>query len=228
MPRVASSFDTAFGSDADNRQKKGPSICELSDYEKLNSGQDGGKSESSSGASASSSSSSSSDGSAKKKTNLVASGGAGRHTKRLVDMKTAAAVAAVNNSSSVGAKKVAAAASSSKKANRSIGSATKKKGSEVKKKKKKPVVKKRQAAVKPAARPVAEPGRLVRISDYQGRVSSPFTSPITRLSLTFTPEAVDGDAKGKKKGKSTTATPSKRRATMVSGGGTGRFNIKQG
>jgi hypothetical protein len=47
------------------------------------------------------------------------------------------------------------------------------------------------------------------------------------LSLTFTPEAVDA-GRGKKKGKSATATPSKRRATMVSGGGTGRFNIKQG
>ena len=155
MPRTAPSYDSAFASDIDEQPKKASSICELSSYEKLNSGQTkGGKSDASSsdssGASSPSSSSpsSSSDGTTAPSSiqvsnkNRLSLGGAGRHTKRLVDMKTAAAVASVHKSGSVGAKKVAAAAAAASTAKKkrgrrstsgSIGSA-KKKGSTEKKK----------------------------------------------------------------------------------------------
>ena len=280
MPRTARSYDSAFASDAESGQKhnKATSICELSSYEKLNSGQTDhdqgegtGKSESSSGTSSSSpsSSSSSSDESSTKaprpgkNKNRVSLGGAGRHTKRLVDMKTAAAVATVHKSGSVGAKKVAAAANSTAKktkgnggrrsANGNVGSA-KKKGSTEKNAKKPAAVaaatkkRKKQSAANAKTKPeeqvaadpkppasVAMPGRLVRISDYRRRMEpSPISSPIHRVNLTFTPEAMEaaGSQKQKQgKGKKTadtvaTGTSKKRSAAMVSGG-TGRFNIKQ-
>ena len=264
MPRTAPSYDSAFASDIDEQPKKASSICELSSYEKLNSGQTkGGKSDASSsdssGASSPSSSSpsSSSDGTTAPSSiqvsnkNRLSLGGAGRHTKRLVDMKTAAAVASVHKSGSVGAKKVAAAAaaaaSTAKKkrgrrsTNGSIGSAKKKSSTEKKKpaaavaaaaakKRKKKQSSSSSAAAKPAS--VAMPGRLVRISDYRRRMDpSPISSPIHRVNLTFTPEAVEAADKQKKEERqkaTTTATAAskKRSATMVSGG-TGRFNIKQ-
>ena len=284
MPRTARSYDSAFASDAesDQKQNKATSICELSSYEKLNSGQTDhdqgegtGKSDASSGTSSPSSSPSSSDESTArapnpdKNKNRVSLGGAGRHTKRLVDMKTAAAVAKVHKSGSVGANKVAAASaakSTAKKAtgnggrrsaNGNIGSA-KKKGSTEKKAKKPAAVaaatkkRKKQSAsnakTKTKTKPkeqatadpkppasVAMPGRLVRISDYRRRMEpSPVSSPIHRVNLTFTPEAMEaaGSQKQKQgKGKKTadtvaTGTSKKRSAAMVSGG-TGRFNIKQ-
>ena len=274
MPRTARSYDSAFASDAESGQKhnKATSICELSSYEKLNSGQtdhDQGEGTGKSGTSSSfSSSPSSGESSTKaprpgKNKNRVSLGGAGRHTKRLVDMKTAAAVATAHKSDSVGAKKVAAAANwTAKKAkgngglrstNGNVGSA-KKKGSTEKKAKKPAAVaaatkkRKKQSAANAKTKPeeqvaadpkppasVAMPGRLVRISDYRRRMEpSPISSPIHRVNLTFTPEAMEaaGSQKQKQgKGKKTadtvaTGTSKKRSAAMVSGG-TGRFNIKQ-
>ena len=94
MPRTARSYDSAFASDADEQPKKASSICELSSFEKLNSGQTkGGKSDASCGDSSSGTSSSSSDKSSTLSSiqasnkNRLSLGGAGRHTKRLVDMK---------------------------------------------------------------------------------------------------------------------------------------------
>ena len=289
MPRTARSYDSAFASDAESGQKKkkeATSICELSSYEKLNSGQTDqgegtGKSDASSGTSSSPSSSSSSDASATdapspdKNKNRLSIGGAGRHTKRLVDMKTAAAVAAVNRSDtrSVGVKKVTAAASSTsakaaaksmakkakgngsrRSANGNIGSAQKKGSTEKKAKKPAAVAaatKKRKkqsasnangksntkskdepAAAKPLAS-VAMPGRLVRISDYRRQMEpSPISSPIHRVNLTFTPEAMEAadEKQRQKKDEKTTDTamgPSKKRSAAMVSGGTGRFNIKQ-
>ena len=276
MPRTPRSYDSAFASDAESgqTQNEATSICELSSYEKLNSGgptdqgEGTGNSDVRSGTSRSSASLSSSDESTAKASNpdknknRVSLGGAGRHTKRLVDMKTAAAVATVHKSGSVGAKKVAAAANSTAKkrkgnggrrsASGNIGSAKKKGSTETKTKKRAAVAaatKKRKkqsatdakakakdqdaAAPKPPAS-VAMPGRLVRISDYRRRMEpSPISSPIHRVNLTFTPEAMeaaDKQEQKKGKGKETTDTTSgaikKRSAAMVSGG-TGRFNIKQ-
>ena len=84
------------------------------------------------------------------------------------------------------------------------------------------------------------PGRLVRISDYHRQMEpSPISSPIHRVNLTFTPEAMEaadsqkqkkgkGKGKGKKAADTVATGPSKKRAATMVSGGTGRFNIMQG